>query len=96
MTVAQPTTQSVQARLVDLLKNGKEYTTRELINALYPKKHRTSYLYNAIHYALEKLTIAGQVKGRPKKMDRTTNRCGKHAERPDKIIKVWKRTEVNE
>lgn len=96
MTVAQPTTQSVQARLVKLLKDGKEYTTRELINELYPKKHRTSSLYNVIHYALEKLTITGQVKGRPKKMDRTTNRCGKHAGRPDKIIKVWKRAEVNE
>ncbi len=96
MTVAQPTTQSIQARLIDLLKDGKEYTTRELINELYPKKHRTSYLYNAIHYALDKLTIAGKVIGRPKKMDRTTNRCGKHAERPEKIIKVWKRTEVNE
>lgn len=96
MAVAQPTTQIVQARLVDLLKNGKEYTTRELINELYPKTFRTSYLYNSVHYALDKLTIAGQVTGRPEKMDRTTNRCGKHSDRPEKIIKVWKRTEVKE
>ena len=78
-----------QEKIMRYLKRGKKYTTREVLDGVFPELYRTDSLHSTVYTALARLEKKKLVKTEITDGPETKYNRKYKEERPRKKIRVW-------